>query len=58
MLDDILAYEVEERKDLNDLSLGKSIFINKEKLIKRPLSSDKEKLVFYQKKETSFPLAN
>ncbi len=50
MLDDILAYEVEEKKDLNDLSLGKSIFINKEKLIKKPLNSDKEKLVFLSKK--------
>ena len=50
MLDDILAYEVEEKKDLNDLSLGKSIFINKKKLIKRPLNSDKEELVFLSKK--------
>ena len=46
MLDDILAYEVEERDDLNDLSLGKSIFINKNKLIKKPLNSDKKELVF------------
>ena len=46
MLDDILAYEVEEKKDLNDLSLGKSIFINNNKLIKRPLNSDKKELVF------------
>jgi len=50
MLDDILAYEVEEKKDLNDLSLGKSIFINKKKLIKKPLNSDKEELVFLSKK--------
>ena len=34
MLDDILAYEVEKESDLIDLSLGKKIFINKEKLIK------------------------
>ena len=46
MLDDILAYEIEEKKDLNDLSLGKSIFINKTKLIKKPLNSDKKNLVF------------
>ena len=46
MLDDILAYEVEEKKDLNELSLGKSIFINNNKLIKRPLNSDKKELVF------------
>ena len=50
MLDDILAYEVEELKDLNDLSLGKSIFINKKKLIKKPLNLDKEKLVFLSQK--------
>ena len=50
MLDDILAYEVEEKKDLNDLSLGKSIFINKKKLIKKPLNSGKEELVFLSKK--------
>ena len=50
MLDDILAYEVEELKDLKDLSLGKSIFINKKKLIKKPLNSDKEKLVFLSKR--------
>ena len=50
MLDDILAYEVEEKNDLNDLSLGKSIFINKKKLIKKPLNSDKEELVFLSKK--------
>jgi len=50
MLDDILAYEVEEKKDLNSLSLGKSIFINKKRLIKKPLSSDKEELVFLSNK--------
>ena len=46
MLDDILAYEVEEKKDLYDLSLGKSICINKSKLIKVPLNADKKELVF------------
>ena len=50
MLDDILAYEVLEKKDLNNLSLGKSIFINKKQLIKKPLSSDKEELVFLSNK--------
>ena len=50
MLDDILAYEVEEKEDLNNLSLGKSIFINKNQLIKKPLSSDKEELVFLSNK--------
>ncbi len=50
MLDDILAYEVEERNDLNDLSLGKAIFIDKNKLIKKPLNSDKKELVFLSNK--------
>ena len=50
MLDDILAYEVEEKKDLNNLSLGKSIFINKNKLIKEPLNSDKKEIVFLSNK--------
>ena len=45
MLDDILAYEVKEKKDLLDLSLGKAIFIN-DKLINKPLDSDKKELVF------------
>ena len=44
MLDDILAYEVEKESDLIDLSLGKQIFINNEKLIKKALSSDKKKI--------------
>ena len=50
MLDDILAYEVEKESDLFDLSLGKKIFVNKEKLIKKPLSSDKKALVFLSNK--------
>ena len=50
MLDDILAYEVENESDLFDLSLGKKIFVNKEKLIKKPLSSDKKALVFLSNK--------
>ena len=45
MLDDILAYEIKEKTDLIDLSLGKAIFIN-DKLINKPLSSDKKELVF------------
>ena len=45
MLDDILAYEIKEKTDLIDLSLGKAIFIN-HKLIKKPLNSDKKELVF------------
>ena len=50
MLDDILAYEVEEKEDLKKLSLGKSIFINQSKLIKKPLNSDKKKFVFLSNK--------
>ncbi len=50
MLDDILAYEVEEERDLYDLSLGKKIFINKKKLIKSSLNSDKKALVFLSNK--------
>ena len=33
MLDDILAYEIEDREDLFNLSLGKSIVINLNNLI-------------------------
>ena len=50
MLDDILAYEVDQESDLLDLSMGKKIFVNKEKLIKKPLSSDKKALVFLSNK--------
>ena len=50
MLDDILAYEVEEERDIYDLSLGKKIFINKNKLIKSSLNSDKKELVFLSHK--------
>jgi len=50
MLDDILAYEVEEKKDLLDLSFGKSIFIKKTQLIKLPLNSDKKEYVFLSNK--------
>ena len=50
MLDDILAYEVEEERDLYELSLGKKIFINKKKLIKSSLNSDKKALVFLSNK--------
>ena len=55
MLDDILAYEVKEKQDLTDLSLGKKIFVNK-KLINKPLNSDKKELVFlsYKGKVVSF----
>ena len=50
MLDDILAYEVEKESDLIDLSLGKQIFINNQKLIKKALNSDNKTLVFLSNK--------
>jgi len=49
MLDDILAYEVKEKKDILDLSLGKAIFIS-DKVINKPLNSDKKELVFLSNK--------
>ena len=50
MLDDILAYEIEDREDLVNLSLGKSIFINVNKLIKPPLNSFDKNFLFLLKK--------
>ena len=49
MLDDILAYEIEDERDFTDLSLGKSIKIDKTKLIKPPLDLDKNKIIFLSK---------
>ncbi len=46
MLDDILAYEVVEKEDLKNLSLGKSIILNLNNLIKPLLNSGDKKLVF------------
>ena len=39
MLDDILAYEIESKEDLANLSLGRSIYINLDKLNKPLLNS-------------------
>ena len=50
LLDDILAYEVDEKNDLESLSLGKSIFIKNKKIIKNTLNSDKKELVFLSNK--------
>ena len=50
MLDDILAYEIEDKEDLNNLSLGKSISINVNKLINPPLNSFDKNLLFLLKK--------
>ena len=46
MLDDILAYEIEEKKDLINVSLGKSVSINLEKLIRPHLNSFDKNLLF------------
>ena len=50
MLDDILAYEIEDKEDLVNLSLGKSIFIDVNKLIKPLLNSFDKNLLFLLKK--------
>ena len=50
MLDDILAYEIEDKEDLINLSLGKSIFIDVNKLINFHLNSFDKNLLFLLKK--------
>ena len=50
MLDDILAHEIEDKEDLENLSLGKSIGINLNKLIKPTLNSFDNSLLFLSKK--------
>ena len=50
MLDDILAYNIEDKKDLLNLSFGKSIVIRKKQLIKSPIDSDKKQIVFLSNK--------
>jgi len=49
MLDDILVYEIESKEDMFNLSLGKSIELNLNKLIKPPLDSVDKNLVFLSK---------
>jgi len=46
MLDDILAYEIDDEKDITSISQGKSIKLNFKKLIKPPLGLADEKLIF------------
>ena len=46
MLDDILAYEIEDKKDLNELSFGRSIKI-KEEYIKNFSSKKIDKKIFF-----------
>ncbi len=50
MLDDILAYEIVDQKDLIDLSFGRSIKINEKKLFKPQSISQDKKLIFLSKK--------
>ena len=46
MLDDILAYEVESKEDLKNLSLGRSIYIDVDKLRQPILNSFDKNLLF------------
>ena len=46
MLDDILAYEIDDEKDITSISQGKSIKLDIKKLIKAPLDLTDEKVVF------------
>ncbi len=50
MLDDILAYEILDQKDLEDLSLGRSIKIDENKLKKSQSKSLDKKLIFLSNK--------
>ena len=49
MLDDILAYEIEDKGDLINLSFGRSIIINLKKLIKPTLNSFDKNFLFLSK---------
>ncbi len=49
MLDDILAYEIEDKKDLDDLCKGKSIKIDVKKIKKFDLTSQDKNLIFLSK---------
>jgi len=50
MLDDILAYEIESKEDFSNLSLGKSIYIDLDKLTKPILNSFDENYIFLSNK--------
>ena len=56
MLDDILAYEIDDEKDIISISQGKSIKLDLKKLIKPPLDLTDEKVIFLtvRKKVISF----
>ena len=46
MLDDILAYAIDDEKDITSISHGKSIKLDNKKLIKTPLDLTEEKIIF------------
>ena len=46
MLDDILAYEIDDEKDITSISQGKSIKLDIKKLIKTSLDLTEEKIIF------------
>ena len=50
VLDDILAYDIEDEKDLKDLSLGRSIIIDLKNLKKPRLNSFDKNFLFLFKK--------
>ena len=50
MLDDILAYEIVDKNDLNNLSFGRSIIIDENKIINSHQISSDKKLVFLSHK--------
>ena len=51
MLDDILAYEIDDEKDITSISQGKSIKLDLKKLIKTPLDLTDEKVIFLTVRE-------
>ena len=46
MLDDILAYEIDDEKNINSISQGRSIKLDIKKLIKPPLNFTDKKVIF------------
>lgn len=56
MLDDILAYEIDDERDVKDLSMGRSITIDKNKLFTTSLNSLDGKIVFLTRKGNVFSL--
>ena len=50
MLDDILAYEIEEKLDIENLSFGRSIKIDEKKIINSSSISLDKKIIFLSNK--------